>query len=80
MDYQERIEVSATAKMLIAEDHRFDREYLGRAVREAWIEWANDQPPPIKPSWLVPWEELSEADKEVDRRIGDKLRSIFLKE
>lgn len=49
-----------------------DRESLGKIVREVWIEWAKEQPSP-KPSWLVPWEGLSESDKEVDRRIGERL-------
>lgn len=48
------------------------REELGRLVREVWIEWAKEQPNP-KPSWLVPWEDLSEPDREVDRRIGERL-------
>lgn len=48
------------------------REELGQLVRKVWIEWARQQPDP-KPSWLVPWEQLSEADKEVDRRIGEVL-------
>lgn len=26
-----------------------------------------------KPSWVAPWEELSESDREVDRRIGEAL-------
>lgn len=45
-----------------------DRETGGQFVRKVWIAWAMEQPNP-KPSWLVPWEELSEPDKEVDRRI-----------
>lgn len=49
-----------------------DRERLGRIVRDVWIEWAKEQPAP-KPSWLVPWEGLSEPDREVDRRIGERL-------
>jgi hypothetical protein len=49
-----------------------DRDMLGRLVREEWIKWAKEQPNP-KPSWLVPWEELSEPDREVDRRIGVRL-------
>lgn len=49
-----------------------DREALGRLVREAWAAWAREQPAP-KPSWLVPWEEISEAEREVDRRIGEAL-------
>jgi hypothetical protein len=44
-------------------------ERLGRVVREAWVEWAEEQPDP-KPSWLIPWEQLSESQREVDMRIG----------
>lgn len=46
-----------------------NREQLGMLVRHVWIKWAQEQPNP-KPSWLVPWIELSEADRDVDRRIG----------
>lgn len=49
-----------------------EREALGRRVREVWIEWAREQPEP-KPSWLVPWNELGPADREVDMRIGEAL-------
>ncbi len=49
-----------------------DRDYLGRLVRGVWIAWAREQPNP-KDSWLVPWEGLAESDKEVDRRIGERL-------
>ncbi len=45
------------------------RERLGRRVREVRIAWAQRQPSP-KPSWLVPWDDLGENDKEVDRCIG----------
>lgn len=48
----------------------FAREALGRFVREAWVRWAETQLSP-KPSWLVPYDELSEADKEADRQIGE---------
>lgn len=48
----------------------FNREDAGRMVREAWVRWAETQPNP-KPSWLVPYHELSEADKEADRQIGE---------
>jgi len=51
------------------------REDLGRVVREEWIAWARQQSDP-KPSWLVPWEELPEPDREVDRRIGERLYGI----
>lgn len=49
-----------------------DREKLGMKVRAVWIDWAREQPEP-KASWLMPWEELSEPDREVDRRIGEAL-------
>ena len=48
----------------------YDRDTLGRFVREAWVRWAEMQPSP-KPSWLLPYDELSEADKEADRQIGE---------
>ncbi len=44
------------------------RDIGGRIVREAWVRWAMTQPNP-KPSWLVPYDELSEPDKEADRQI-----------
>lgn len=53
------------------------RELLGRLVREEWVAWAKSQPSP-KPSWLLPWEDLSEADREVDRRIGERLFDLGL--
>jgi hypothetical protein len=48
----------------------FDREALGRMVRDAWVRWAETQPSP-KASWLVPYDELEEPDKEADRQIGE---------
>ena len=48
------------------------REDLGKLVREVWVAWAREQPSP-KASWLVEWEGLCEADREVDRRIGERL-------
>lgn len=56
----------------VAEMSQTDREALGRVVRRVWIEWALEQPEP-KPSWLVEWEDLPEPDREVDRRIGERL-------
>ncbi len=48
----------------------FDRDTLGRFVRDAWVRWAHTQPTP-KPSWLVTYDGLSEPDKEADRQIGE---------
>lgn len=51
----------------------------GRAVRHAWVEWAKTQPNP-KPSWLVPYDDLSEPDKEADRQIAQYLAQTFLRD
>jgi|SRR6185437_11479846 len=51
-----------------------DRDLLGRLVRDAWIRWAKSQPIQ-KPSWLVPYSELSEVDKEADRMIGEAMET-----
>lgn len=48
---------------------QFDREQLGRLVREAWVAYCREIGDD-KPSHIAPWEELSEVDKEADRRIG----------
>lgn len=50
----------------------FGRDELGRMVREAWVRWAAEQPNP-KPSWLVPYGQLAESDKEADRQIGETI-------
>ena len=42
---------------------------LGVAVRDAWVTWACSQPNP-KQSWLVPYDQLEERDKQADRMIG----------
>lgn len=51
------------------------REFLGRLVRQVWVEWAREQPDP-KASWLQPWEALTEPEREVDRRIGERVASV----
>jgi hypothetical protein len=48
------------------------REFLGQLVRMEWVKWAREQPNP-KPSWLTPWHELTEPEREVDRRIGERI-------
>jgi hypothetical protein len=55
-----------------------DEEFLGRTVRETWIEWAREQSSP-KPSWLTPWEGLTEPERDVDRRIGARLFLLGLR-
>jgi hypothetical protein len=53
------------------------RERLGQLVRDEWLAWARKQPNP-KPAWLLLWEELSEASREVDRQIGERLFGLGL--
>lgn len=54
------------------------RDDLGHLVRRVWVEWAKEQPSP-KPSWLVPWEDLPEPDREVDRRIGEAIAATAIR-
>lgn len=61
----------------VAGEERLSREYLARQVREAWVRWAQTQPEP-KASWLVPYDGLSEPDKEADRQIGEHIRNVIL--
>lgn len=52
------------------------RDELGRVVRNAWVQWAKQQPDP-KPHWLTPYDQLSEADKEADRQIGEAVKQFL---
>jgi hypothetical protein len=54
-----------------------DRERLGAVVRAAWVAWAGQQPHP-KPSWLLDWDQLGEADREADRQIGEAVAAAVL--
>lgn len=51
---------------------QWDRENLGIIVRDEWMAWAREQPN-IKTSWLTPWTLLTEPEREVDRRIGERI-------
>jgi len=53
------------------------REYLGRIVRLAWVQYCQEAGD-TKPSHLAPWEELSEWDKEADRRIGIAVANVLV--
>jgi hypothetical protein len=48
------------------------REFMGKLVRAEWERWAREQPNP-KPSWLTPWDQLTEPEREVDRRIAEAI-------
>jgi hypothetical protein len=90
-DYQSQIDglkeelatvrATLTAEKVAAQDQSWlpviNREFLGRVVREAWVKWAQQQSNP-KPSWLAPYDELSEVDKEADRQIGEAVTQWVL--
>lgn len=59
------------------DDERAWRDSLGALVREAWVRWAETQPDP-KSSWLVPYAQLGESDKEADRQIGEHVVRCLL--
>jgi hypothetical protein len=46
-----------------------DRETWGRLVRDLRLAWASEQDDP-EPSWLLPWDELDDGQREADGRIG----------
>ena len=54
-----------------------DRDEVGKVVRDAWIRWALTQPSP-KLSWFTKYEDLSEADKEADRQIGEAVIKHYI--
>jgi hypothetical protein len=56
-----------------------NRDDLGRVVRRVWVHWAARQPAP-KASWLVGWEQLSEPEREVDRRIGQTVWALAIED
>jgi hypothetical protein len=41
----------------------------GRVVGDALNRWGRRQPDP-RPAWLVPWDDLTEQDKDADRTVG----------
>lgn len=83
---RELIEAQTKCNELEKEDARikaaltqlpYSRDVLGMLVREAWVDWAKEQPNP-KPHWLTPYKDLSESDKEADRRIGERVARVTL--
>lgn len=45
-------------------------EYLGKIVRQAWLDFCLETKQPESHGHSAPWEELTDWEKEVDRRIG----------
>ena len=64
--------LAAFAEIEEAEQVARDRELLGRLVREVWVAYCVEIGD-TKPSHLAPWDELTEDEREVDRRIGERL-------
>lgn len=70
-----RILAARLVAMLV--DGKAGADKIGELVREAWVEWARAQPDP-KPSWLVPWAQLGQADQEADRLIGIRVAEYVI--
>lgn len=66
----DEVEAAARERPVYGEPTAEGRDYWGQVVREAWLEWARTQGR-RKPGWLVPYEGLSEAEREVDRQIAE---------
>lgn len=56
---------------------KFDRETLGRVVREAWVKRAM-QLKDTNVDHLVPFHHLKEVDKETDRQIGETVATFVM--
>ncbi len=51
-----------------------DREDLGQVVRQAWAQCKRQEVTEgryVNPGHLLPWGELTERERETDRRIGE---------
>jgi len=52
------------------------REFLACIVRQAWVDYCIETGD-TKESHIAPWEEISEWDKEADRRIAEAVASYI---
>ncbi len=52
-----------------------ERDRLGRIVREVWVEYAEEHGD-TDPSHLRGWDDLDEYNREVDRRIGERVAEV----
>jgi hypothetical protein len=71
-DIGEAAETAAEALSIRPVGPRPSREELGHRIREVWVRWAREQADP-KSSWLLPWEDLDDGQREVDMRMGEAL-------
>lgn len=51
---------------------KIDRDVLGREVRKVWVEFCREIGD-NKPAHLADFDEISDNDQEVDRRIGERI-------
>ena len=58
-----------------AMEDMLDRDLLGYAVRQTQAAWARRQVQ-ADPSWLVPYDDLPEEQKEADRRAGEAVSAM----
>jgi hypothetical protein len=56
----------------------FDPEEGGKLVRLVWINYARQNMPNAKASWLAPWEECPPHVRAVDIEIGSALFQVFV--
>ena len=49
------------------------REALGRMVNDTWNKWLRNQHPDITPQDTLPWDELPDSEKELNKLIGEAL-------
>jgi mono/diheme cytochrome c family protein len=57
-----------------------DREQGGRLVRQVWIEQVHKHIPNPKHSYVCPWEEMPEWERETDRAIFDAIATALRQE
>ena len=54
-----------------------DREEGGKLVRKIWIEQVYKHIPNPKHSYVAPWEEMAEWEKETDRAIFEAIAAAL---
>lgn len=59
-------------------NNNLDAEELGKLVRKTWLDFCTETKLPQSHAHSAPWEELSQWEKEVDRRIGEAVSNHVL--
>ena len=67
-----RVVIMMTNLSDVAQPVPDNRDWLGKIVRDTWVEAVHELIPDPKPSWTEPWETLADPfQREVDKRIGE---------